>query len=813
MLGGRLLRRPRVAVAAALLALMLAFAAGLEATAGTTLDVGDDITTIGGTAETTIVANLHASDDIDSWDITLTFDPALISAEGVTFEGDWTQFIVDIDNNLGTIQVAGTQFVTFCDGGTACPLATIEWEGLAQGTSNVAISTEQVARAGVEITGIVSNAGEVIVAGAPGDDIEASSATKLTGDNDTCSPALPANAVLQLNTTYYYCITVDAEQGSEGDGIIDELLIEDNLPAEVLATGVVDTDFTPGSGGCAVTAGELSCDAGELLAGESARVSVEFQLSGSDSGQDRLVVNSATFRDDGGGADDGVGQAQVSNELPFVFVNNALDVGTGGCNLSGCTLREAIAAANLDPDITLINFSLPGAAPFVISPTSALPAVLGGVTFAGLSQPGATCEAPLVQINGAGAGGATDGLRLQGESATVDGLVIRNFGGDGISVEADGATITCSRIGTDVDLAPQGNGSAGVRVAASGVLIGGDGLANVIAFNGAAGVAVASGTGVNVPENSIYSNGGPGIDLGADGVTEPDPDDTDTGANNLQNQPVLTFGGLSGADFIVDIALDSAPSASYEVHIYLSSSCTPSRNGEALLDTTTLGTDGSGVDTDNALVAAADSGRFVTATATDEDGNTSEFSNCLQVGSAPACDGLPATFVGGPGPDVMYGTGGDDVMFGGVGPDEIHGLNGVDRICGFDGADTIFGDAGNDILLGQKGGDTIDGGAGEDDIRGATGSDELFGGPDNDSITGATSPDTISGGGGNDLIFGNDQADQISGDAGDDDLRGGKGIDTLNGGTDFDTCNGNTGIESEAVHGVACEVFLNYDGP
>ncbi len=49
----------------------------------------------------------------------------------------------------------------------------------------------------------------------------------------------------------------------------------------------------------------------------------------------------------------------------------------------------------------------------------------------------------------------------------------------------------------------------------------------------------SSATRNEVIHNSIYGNGGLGIDLGDDGVTANDPDDADIGPNNLQNSPVI----------------------------------------------------------------------------------------------------------------------------------------------------------------------------------------------------------------------------------------------------------------------------------
>jgi CSLREA domain-containing protein len=62
---------------------------------------------------------------------------------------------------------------------------------------------------------------------------------------------------------------------------------------------------------------------------------------------------------------------------------------------------------------------------------------------------------------------------------------------------------------------------------------------SVIAYNGGDGVNILFGSGNRIERNSIYSNGGLGIDLGADGVTPIDLNDADSGANNLQNFPAF----------------------------------------------------------------------------------------------------------------------------------------------------------------------------------------------------------------------------------------------------------------------------------
>ena len=67
---------------------------------------------------------------------------------------------------------------------------------------------------------------------------------------------------------------------------------------------------------------------------------------------------------------------------------------------------------------------------------------------------------------------------------------------------------------------------------------------NTIASNGGAGIALTAGggfipTGIAILRNSIYANGGLGIDLNQDGVTLNDVNvnDADPGPNGLMNYP------------------------------------------------------------------------------------------------------------------------------------------------------------------------------------------------------------------------------------------------------------------------------------
>lgn len=153
---------------------------------------------------------------------------------------------------------------------------------------------------------------------------------------------------------------------------------------------------------------------------------------------------------------------------------------------------------------------------------------------------------------------------------------------------------------------------------------------NLISGNAGTGVAIVDvgTTGNAVRGNAVHANGGPGIDLGGDDVTANDTDDADAGPNGYQNFPVLAS-ALAGATTPVSGTLHSLPNATFTLDFYASAAADPSGygEGERYLGSTSLTTDGAGVASFGVtLNAATVKSEFITATATDAAGNTSEFS-------------------------------------------------------------------------------------------------------------------------------------------------------------------------------------------
>ena len=451
--------------------------------------------------------------------------------------------------------------------------------------------------------------------------------------------------------------------------------------------------------------------------------------------------------------------SEVSATIPVVVtsfvVTNTNNSGTG-------SLRQAILDANAATDSNLITFAI---APLdgsvkTINLTSALPTITNPLAIDGLTQNGAGCSAPKIELNGTSAGAGADGLTFTSDNNLAQGLVVNRFLGDGMIFDSSLTnTIRCNRIGTNAagtaisanggsglfldvshfNLIEQntlsGNGGAGLRTNISqhntiqgnmvGVnstgtavlantsgglfligghsnMLGGPTVAqrNVVSGNGLAGIAIASsfnnrilgnyigvdagatattfgnagagvlltgstaddnliggtlagesniianntgdgvsfastaGTGNRVSMNTIHSNGGLAIDLADNGITNNDLDDPDTGANNLQNFPLISSAETFFGGFRITGSLNSTANNAYRIEVYSNSTCDPSGNGEGQTFQesfeVTTGIGGDIAFTKTLTSASIPVGHFVSATATRLAApfDTSEFSPC-----------------------------------------------------------------------------------------------------------------------------------------------------------------------------------------
>jgi hypothetical protein len=355
------------------------------------------------------------------------------------------------------------------------------------------------------------------------------------------------------------------------------------------------------------------------------------------------------------------GTASKSAEVegPVVTIDgSSLSAGTSGVVLSGPG-----AAGSVVQQITVIN-----------APASGLRGHAADLTirgnYLGLRPTGEAAP------NGHAPGGARAGaLDLEGPQGLVaanvvsgnasagvvalgaEGVVRDNIVGAGPELQTilpnAGTGLVVGGAGTVVEAnVAFGNGGHGIRVEQSGgVQIGygygeavpeapvppGPGQGNVLAQNDSSGVLLATGTGIALRGNSIYGNGRGGIRT-ADACAGNDDGDVDEGINRGQNVPLIeqtTGCDDGGTETTVDVqyrvrsTADSASASNYGeqgLHVdfygtpdgqqqgktYLGSDWYPASDAGQSVTTTLTAAD----------VACTDS---LVATATDADGNTSQF--------------------------------------------------------------------------------------------------------------------------------------------------------------------------------------------
>ncbi|MCT7963096.1 DUF4347 domain-containing protein [Laspinema sp. D1] len=229
-------------------------------------------------------------------------------------------------------------------------------------------------------------------------------------------------------------------------------------------------------------------------------------------------------------------------------------------------------------------------------------------------------------------------MTIGGVTPNARNLISGNSG-NGISLASTNNRVLGNFIGTQVDgISPLGNAQNGINLASltGNNLIGGTatGESNQIGFNGRAGIRVSLGTNNGILSNAIVSNSRLGIDLSGPastpaGTTANDEGDADTGTNNLQNFPVITSAISEGTSTTILGTLNSTANTEFRLEFFANSALDPSRfgEGERFIGFATVTTDASGnVSFTETFPGAVPANEFITATATDPNNNTSEFS-------------------------------------------------------------------------------------------------------------------------------------------------------------------------------------------
>ncbi|MEM7055243.1 MAG: Calx-beta domain-containing protein, partial [Pseudomonadota bacterium] len=197
-------------------------------------------------------------------------------------------------------------------------------------------------------------------------------------------------------------------------------------------------------------------------------------------------------------------------------------------------------------------------------------------------------------------------------------------------------------IGTNRALEPDlGNRDAGVMInLANNNLIGGllPGEGNVIVGDRLPGVRSANGNGNEISANSIFDNGYAGIDIGEFLISPNDALDPDDVGNRKQNYPLLFSASVDAGGTEVEVRLQNEPNTQYRIEFFNSAECHASGFGEGnlFIGRRTVTTDEQGEAVAFYTFNQVTLLPFLTATVTDGEGNTSEFSPCLEIGGNPA---------------------------------------------------------------------------------------------------------------------------------------------------------------------------------
>ncbi len=238
-----------------------------------------------------------------------------------------------------------------------------------------------------------------------------------------------------------------------------------------------------------------------------------------------------------------------------------------------------------------------------------------------------------VQIGGTAAGA---GNVIAGNEASTGGVFI---GGNAIGTVLEGNRIG---VGATTNTALSSVQAVGVRIQASATntRVGGTvaGAGNVIARNGSVGVTIIGNTsGTTIQGNAIYGNNGLAIDLGNDGITANDGALTTGQPNQLMDKPVLSNANLVGSNLTLAGYVGSAANqntfANSRIEFYRTTSSSSVFLGALTTDVNgnfsgTLDVTGLGLTQSDPIIA----------TATDPNGNTSEFSISFEANAAPTAN-------------------------------------------------------------------------------------------------------------------------------------------------------------------------------
>jgi PKD repeat protein len=210
------------------------------------------------------------------------------------------------------------------------------------------------------------------------------------------------------------------------------------------------------------------------------------------------------------------------------------------------------------------------------------------------------------------------GIEADADGVTISGSVVV-AGMDGIRVQGDGTSVTQNRIGLeDGSETVTGNGGVGLTIEGGTSVV----SKNLIAGTGAQGIKVDAGATATLQANRVWETDGDAIDV-ADGPDAPDL--------------AAAVRSGTGADTRTTLLLRDLPDGDAgTIEVFANSSCASSE-AQFLMDITR--TKSASETARIVQIKGASTRDHFTVTYTDEEGNTSELSDCVDAGEYPDSDG------------------------------------------------------------------------------------------------------------------------------------------------------------------------------
>jgi hypothetical protein len=233
-----------------------------------------------------------------------------------------------------------------------------------------------------------------------------------------------------------------------------------------------------------------------------------------------------------------------------------------------------------------------------------------------------------------------NGIVIDGAAKThlIDSNLISGNLQNGIVIHITGSDnhiITNNKIGTDITgNNPLPNGMDGVRIGEgpTGNKIGMSTSGNIIAYNSGNGITIMNDNDDKntITENSVFNNAGLGIDLYMPGVNANDAGDIDTGPNEGMNFPVITSALENSiiSETTIIGTLDTQYPQGCSIEFFISDiAASGNGEGKTFIGKANVLSNG----TFSKVFSVLPAGNFITTTATDSAGNTSEFSANYEV--------------------------------------------------------------------------------------------------------------------------------------------------------------------------------------